>query len=168
MVTGKRTVSNTICLLYKLRFVEKLKSGSRLSVCLLHTPIRSPHITPHSLLRPSSTANLEVRRSGSTERLDGKHLIVEVAGRESGLLPLSEVVGDGNSSASALVLANREVLAESAGTLDGRLVDLGVLANLVGRAVAGDGSDVLGAADRARVVAVVLHDVVLCVEVSLP
>lgn len=76
------------------------------------------------------------------------------------------MVGDGNGSAGALVLADREVLAESAGTLDGRLVDLGVLADLVGRAVAGDAADSLGATDRARVVAVVLNDVVLCIEVS--
>jgi hypothetical protein len=77
------------------------------------------------------------------------------------------VVGDRDSSASTLVLADREVLAESAGALDGRLVDLGVLADLVGRAVAGDAADGLGATDRARVVAVVLNDIVLCIEVSL-
>jgi hypothetical protein len=140
--------------------VRKLKSSSQLSVSLLRTPNRSPLTTPHSLLERSSTADLEVRRSGSAERLDGKHLVVEVAGRESGFLPSSEVVCNGNSSASALVLADREVLAESAGALDGRLV-------LVGRAVASDAADGLGAADRARVVAVVLYDVVLCIEVSL-
>ena len=78
------------------------------------------------------------------------------------------MVGDGDSSAGALVLADREVLAESAGALDGRLVDLGVLADLVGRAVAGDTADGLGAADRAGVVAVVLNDVVLYIEISLP
>ena len=72
------------------------------------------------------------------------------------------MVGDGDSAASALVLADGEVLAESAGALNGRLVDLGVLADLVGRAVAGDAADGLGAADGARVVAVVLDDVVLC------
>jgi hypothetical protein len=147
--------------------VRKLKSSSQLSVSLLRTPNRSPLTTPHSLLERSSTADLEVRRSGSAERLDGKHLVVEVAGRESGFLPSSEVVCNGNSSASALVLADREVLAESAGALDGRLVDLGVFADLVGRAVASDAADGLGAADRARVVAVVLYDVVLCIEVSL-
>lgn len=78
------------------------------------------------------------------------------------------MVGDGNSSAGALVLADREVLAESAGTLNGRLVDLSVFADLVGRAVAGNTADGLGAADRARVVAVVLDDVVLYVKVRLP
>lgn len=78
------------------------------------------------------------------------------------------MVGDGDSSASALVLADREVLAEGAGALDGRLVDLGVLADLVGRAVAGDAANGLGTTDRARVVAVVLDNVVLCVEVSIP
>jgi hypothetical protein len=120
------------------------------------------------MLKQCLTANLEVGRSGSAESLDSEHLVVEVAGRESRLLPGSEVVGDGDSSAGALVLADGEVLAESAGALDGRLVDLGVLADLVGRAVAGDAADGLGAADRARVVAVVLHDVVLCIEVSFP
>lgn len=123
---------------------------------------------PIALLDPYLTANLEVGRSSSAERLDGEHLVVEVAGREAVVLPSIEVVGDVDRPASALVLADGEVLAESAGTLDGRLVDLSVLADLVGRAVAGDTADGLGAADRARVVAVVLHDVVLCVEVSLP
>ena len=57
--------------------------------------------------------------------------------------------------------ADGEVLAEGAGALDGRLVDLGVLTDLVGRAVAGDAADGLRTADRAWVVAVVLNDVVL-------
>jgi len=57
------------------------------------------------------------------------------------------VVGNGNSAAGALVLADGEVLAESAGALDGGLVHLSVLADLVGRAVAGDAADSLRAAD---------------------
>ena len=114
------------------------------------------------MFNPCLTANLDVGGSGAAERLDGEDLVVEVAGGESVVLPGIEVVGNGNSAAGTLVLADGEVLAESAGTLDGRLVDLGVLADLVGRAVAGDAADGLGAADRARVVAVVLDDVVLC------
>ena len=120
------------------------------------------------MLNPHLTANLDVGRTSSAEGLDGEHLVVEVAGRESVVLPSIEVVGNGDSAAGALVLADREVLAESAGALDGRLVDLGVLADLVGRAIAGDAADGLGAADRARVVAVVLNDVVLCTKVSFP
>ena len=77
------------------------------------------------------------------------------------------MVGDVDGTAGALVLADGEVLAESAGALDGRLVDLGVLADLVGGAVAGDAADGLGAADGARVVAVVLDDVVLWIRVRL-
>ena len=165
---GKMTVTNSVCQLHKSRFIAKLQSSSRLSVSLPYTHNRIAHITPHSLLNPYLTADLDVSRAGSAERLDGKHLVVEVAGGESVVLPGSEVVGDSDSAAGALALADREVLAESAGALDGRLVDLRVLADLVGRAVAGDAADGLGAADRARVVAVVLHDVVLCNKVSLP
>jgi len=164
--TGKREFTNFVCqlhksCLHKLRFVKKTKSSPGLSVSLLHTPNLNTQITPHSQLNPCLTADLDVGRSGAAERLDGEDLVVEVAGGESVVLPGGEVVGDGDSSAGALVLADREVLAESAGTLDGRLVDLGVLADLVGRAVAGDAADSLGATDRARVVAVVLNDVVL-------
>ena len=162
------TVTKTICQLHKSRFAEKLKSKPRLSIFLLHIPNRSVRLTPNTLFNPCLTANLDVGGSSSAEGLDGEHLVVEVAGGESVVLPGIEVVGNGNSAAGALVLANREVLAESAGALDGRLVDLGVLADLVGRAIAGDAADGLGAADRARVVAVVLNDVVLYIEISLP
>lgn len=119
------------------------------------------------MLKTCLTADLDVGRSSSAESLDSEHLVIEVASGESVVLPSIEVVGNGDSAAGALVLADREVLAESAGALDRRLVDLGVLADLVGRAVAGDAADGLGAADRARVVRVVLDDVVLFTEVSL-
>ena len=52
-------------------------------------------------------------------------------------------------------------LSEGGSAHDRRLVDLRVLADLVAGAVGGDGADGLGAADGARVVGVVLHDVVL-------
>jgi hypothetical protein len=42
------------------------------------------------------------------------------------------VVCDSDTALAALVLADGEVLAEGASALDGRLVDLGVLADLVG------------------------------------
>jgi len=57
------------------------------------------------------------------------------------------VVCDSDTALAALVLADGEVLAESAGALDGGLVHLSVLADLVGRAVAGDAADSLRAAD---------------------
>lgn len=60
----------------------------------------------------------------------------------------------------ALIRAHGEVLAERRGTHDGGLVDLRVLADFVGGAVAGDGADDGGAARAAGVVAVVLDDVV--------
>lgn len=75
------------------------------------------------------------------------------------------MVGNVNRAAGTLVLTDGEVLAKSAGALDGRLVDLGVLADLIGGAVAGDTANGLGATDAARIVAVVLHDVVLWIEV---
>ena len=83
--------------------------------------------------------------------------------------PSVEVALGGNSAAAGpLVNTVADVLGEGGSSLDGRLVDLGVLADLVGRAIAGDAADGLGAADRARVVAVVLNDVVLYIEISLP
>jgi hypothetical protein len=125
--------------------ISDLGSPISLSSGDLHS--QSPHHTSHPVIYLCLTADLEVRRSGTAERLNSKHLVVEVASREAIVLPSSEVVSNSNSPAVALVLADREVLAESAGALDGRLVDLSVLADLVGRAVAGDAADGLGAAD---------------------
>lgn len=77
------------------------------------------------------------------------------------LSPSVEVALGGNGSAAgALVHAVADVLREGGGTNDGRLVDLSVLPDVVGRAVAGDGADLL-ALSGASTIASVLLDVVL-------
>lgn len=65
----------------------------------------------------------------------------------------------GYGAAGPLALPDRPVLIEGGSALDGRLVDLLVLVDVVGRAITGDGSHMCHAA--ARVVAsVAFHDVV--------
>lgn len=97
--------------------------------------------------------------AGAAKGLGGKDLVVVVTSLEAVLGPGVEVVGHVDATRGALVLADGEELAEGLGAGDGGLVDLGVGADLVGRAVAGQGAD-LGAGG-AGVVAVVLNDVVL-------
>jgi hypothetical protein len=105
------------------------------------------------------TRDSDAGTAGAAEGLGGKDLVVVVAGLEAVLGPSVEVVGHVNGTGGALALADGEELAKGLGSGDGGLVDLGVGADLVGRAVAGQGAD-LGAGG-ARVVAVVLDDVVL-------
>lgn len=105
------------------------------------------------------TRDLDVGAAGAAEGLGGKDLVVVVAGLEAVLGPGAEVVLHVDGTRGALVLADREELGEGLGARDGGLVDLGVGADLVGRAVAGQGAD-LGAGG-AGVVAVVLDNVVL-------
>jgi hypothetical protein len=97
----------------------------------------------------------------TTESLDGEDLVVVVARLEAGLrLPGREVVGDGDGTGSALGSTDREELAEGSSADDRRLVGLGVRADLVGGAVAGQATT--GCATVAAwVVAEVLNDVVL-------
>jgi hypothetical protein len=74
--------------------------------------------------------------------------------------------GDG-SAAGTLVDTVGDVLGEGGGADDGRLVDLGVLPDVVGRAIAGDGAD-LGALSGTSTVGGVLLDVVLDKRVLSP
>jgi len=53
-------------------------------------------------------------------------------------LPGVEVVGDGDGTAGAASAADRDILVEGAGTLDGWLVGARVLPDGVGAAVTGD------------------------------
>lgn len=71
------------------------------------------------------------------------------------------MVGEGDATRAALARPNGEVLAEGLGTLNRGLVVLGVLADLVVGTVRVNATDDLRAADGARVVRVVLNDVVL-------
>jgi hypothetical protein len=93
--------------------------------------------------------------------LGGESLVVVGTKVHAELLPGVEVAGGGDGTAAgALLLAVADVLVEGGGTLDGRLVDLGVLPDVVDGAVAGDRAH-LGALSRASTVAGVLLDVVL-------
>lgn len=105
------------------------------------------------------TRDSDAGTAGAAKGLGGKDLVVVVAGLEAVLGPSVEVIGHVDSTRGALALTDREELTKGLCSSDGGLVDLGVGADLVGRAVAGQGTD-LGASG-ARVVAVVLNDVVL-------
>jgi hypothetical protein len=100
--------------------------------------------------------------------LGGQGLVVVLAKVHAELLPGVEVAlgGDG-AAAGALVDAVGDVLGEGGGADDGRLVDLGVLPDVVRRAVAGHGADLL-ALGRAGAVGGVLLDVVLDERVGGP
>jgi hypothetical protein len=98
------------------------------------------------------------RAGAATVRLRRDNLVVERAQIQAVALPRVEVVRRRDRAARALVLAHADVLPEGRGAAhDGRLVDLLVLVDVVGRAVRGDRANE-GAAD---VVRVVLLDVVL-------
>lgn len=86
---------------------------------------------------------------------------------QTSLGPRIEVVAHSDGTTGALLLADRPVLVEGLGAVDGRLVVAGSLVDVVGGAVGGDGAETLGA--RRRVVgAKVLDDVVLDKRVAGP
>jgi hypothetical protein len=93
--------------------------------------------------------------------LGGESLVVVLAQVHAKLLPGVEVAlgGDG-AAAGPLALPVADVLGEGGSADDGRLVDLGVLPDVVDGAVAGDSAHLLSLS-RARAVAGVLLDVVL-------
>ena len=86
---------------------------------------------------------------------------------ETGTGPGVEVVAHGDGTTGALLLADRPVLVEGGGAIDGRLVVAGGLVDVVGGAVGGDGSETLGTGRRV-VGAKVLDDVVLDERVAGP
>jgi hypothetical protein len=100
--------------------------------------------------------------------LGGQRLVVVLAEVHAELLPGVEVAlgGDG-AAAGALVHAVGDVLGEGGRADDGGLVDLGVLPDVVRRAVAGHGADLL-ALGGSRAVGGVLLDVVLDERVGGP
>lgn len=105
---------------------------------------------------------------GVAPALSGEGLVVVLAELEAELGPGVEVALGGNGTAAgALVLAVADVLGEGGGADNGRLVHLGVLPDVVVRAVAVDGADLL-ALSRASAVAGVLLDIVLDERVGGP
>jgi hypothetical protein len=103
-----------------------------------------------------------------TPALGGQSLVVVLTKLHAMRGPSVEVAGGGNSTgARALVDAVGDVLIEGAGALDGGLVHLGVLPDVVDGAVAGDLAH-LGALSRASPVGRVLLDVVLDERVGGP
>jgi len=105
---------------------------------------------------------------GVAPALSGQGLVVVLAEVETELGPGVEVARSGHGTAAgALVLAVADELREGRGTLDGRLVNLGVLPDVVDGAVAGDGAHLLPLS-RASAVAGVLLNVVLNERVGGP
>jgi hypothetical protein len=103
-----------------------------------------------------------------TPALGAESLVVVLTKLHAVRGPRVEVAAGGNGAApGALVHTVGDVLVEGRGTLDGGLVDLGVLPDVVDRAVAGDLAH-LGALSRASAVAGVLLDVVLNKRVGGP
>lgn len=78
---------------------------------------------------------------------------------QSKILPSSNVVLEGNGTAGALALTNRQVLIESGGALDRRGVGANDLINVIGRAVRHDGA-LVGACRPGVVGAVRINDIV--------
>ena len=111
--------------------------------------------------------NGDGRRTTALVTFSGNNLVVEATQVHSQLGPSIEVVGSGHSAAGTLALADGPVLVEGRSALNGGLVDLLVLVDVVGSAIAIDGT-LVGHA-RARVVGtVVLEDVVLDEGASSP
>ena len=81
--------------------------------------------------------------------------------------PGAEVVGSGDGTAGALVLANGPVLIESGGANDRRLVDLRVLVDIIVRTVTGQGAH-MGHAVARVVASEVLQNVILNQRASSP
>ena len=107
----------------------------------------------------------ELAVAAAAPALDGDNLVVEGAEVEAGLGPCGEVIRDGDGAAGAGALPDGDVLVEGGGALDGGLVDLLVLPDRVGGAIAREGAllrALLWIADR------VLHDVVLDQRVRTP
>ena len=98
---------------------------------------------------------------GSAASSQYTHLVVVIAGLEPVALPCVKVIGNSHRSGSALACANRKELAEGGSALNGWLVDLGMRANLVRRAIARQRAACC-ATVAARIVAAVLNNVVLC------
>jgi hypothetical protein len=103
-----------------------------------------------------------------TPALSGQSLVVVLTKLHAVAGPSVEVAGGGNSAgARALVNAVADVLGEGGGALDGGLVHLGVLPDVVDGAIAGDLAH-LGALSGTSAVGGVLLDVVLDERVGGP
>lgn len=125
------------------------------------------HVNLRSATNFFRLRNSDGRRTTALVTLSGNNLVVEVAQVHSQLGPSIEVVGSGHSAAGTLALADGPVLVEGRSALDGGLVDLLVLVDVVGSAIAVDGT-LVGHA-RPRVVGtIVLEDVVLDEGASSP
>lgn len=115
----------------------------------------------------SRLRNSDGRRTTALVTLSGDNLVVEIAQVHSQLGPSIEVVGSGHSTAGALALADGPVLVEGRSALDGGLIDLLVLVDVVGSTIAIDGT-LVGHAGARVVGAVVLEDVVFDERASSP
>jgi hypothetical protein len=76
--------------------------------------------------------------ASAAESLHSHDLEIVVAGLETVLAPVVEMITRRHSAGGARALADREELRERAGTRDGWLVDAGASADVVGAAIGGD------------------------------
>lgn len=125
-----------------------------------------PHFNT-SALGEDRLGDGDVGGAGGLVTLGGDNLVVVLAELHAQLGPGVEVVGGSDSSRGALVLADRPVLVEGGGTLDGRLLSADTLVDIVDGAVSGDGTHV-GETAAGVVGAVGLEDVVLNQGVGAP
>ena len=77
----------------------------------------------------------------AVESLHSHDLEIVVAGLEAVLAPVIEMVARRHGAGGALALTDGEELRESAGARDGRLVDAGAGADVVGAAVGRHGAE---------------------------
>jgi hypothetical protein len=95
---------------------------------------------------------LHARGTRTRKALDRQDLKVEVLVREPMLSPVVEVVLHVDCAGGSLGLTDREELGEVGGTDDGGLVVLRMGADLVGRAITSDGTELSDAGTSAGIV----------------
>jgi len=108
----------------------------------------------------AGAGNSDAGGTGALVALSEEDLVVERTEIQSQVGPSIEVVGGGDSSAGTGAGADRPVLLEGGGTLNRRLVGLGLGVDGIAGTIAGQGSNL--SHSRARVVVdIVLKNVVL-------
>lgn len=131
------------------------------------SPTHIKTVNPKITTNASCLGNSDGGRAAALVTLSRDNLVVVGAEVHSMRSPSIEVVGGGHGTAGTLAAADGPVLVEGRSALDGGLVDLLVLIDIVGGTVTGN-STLVGHA-RARVVGtVVLQDVVLDERASSP
>lgn len=113
----------------------------------------------------SALAERDLSRATAAPTLDGHDLVVQRAKVHARLRPCIEVVLHGNRTARPGALEDRDVLVEGRGALNGRLVDLLVLPDIIGATVTRHCTLVRA---HSLVSVVNLHDIVFNERVGAP